>query len=138
MAPLFESGKDVLLGETGWPSYGNHPRIGSGSPESQTHFFAEFFCRMDKQLNWVYFYFTGIDDPWRQEQDPKNTLEGIWGFFRQFHYERIFPGLMTQRSNTVSWKLIGHCQLLQLRLPSLQLLSIRRAVPLMMNAKELA
>jgi exo-beta-1,3-glucanase (GH17 family) len=80
ISPLLESGKEVIMGETGWPSDGYNPGVGSGSPEAQAQFFTQFFCRMDKQLNWAYFYFTGLDEPWRQEQDANNTLEGIWGF----------------------------------------------------------
>ena len=71
--------KDFILGETGWPSGGYNAGVGTGSPEGQSEFFQQYFCRMDKELNWKYYYFTGIDSAWRQEQDPNNTIEPNWG-----------------------------------------------------------
>ena len=71
--------KEVILGETGWPSEGYNPDVAEASPELQTEYFTRFFCRMDRELNWAYYYFTGIDADWRLEQDPNNTLEGSWG-----------------------------------------------------------
>ena len=73
-------GKDIIIGETGWPSEGFLEGVGSASPELQNQYFREFYCRMDRQLNWKYYYFTSIDNAWRQEQDPLNTIEGNWGF----------------------------------------------------------
>lgn len=73
--------KEVILGETGWPSDGFNPDTAVASPELQTAYFQFFFCRMDRELNWAYYYFTGIDNAWRREQDPNNTIEGNFGFF---------------------------------------------------------
>lgn len=72
--------KGVILGETGWPSEGYNPDVAEASPELQTEYFTRFFCLMDRELNWEYYYFSGIDADWRLEQDPNNTLEGSWGF----------------------------------------------------------
>lgn len=73
--------KEMIMGETGWPSDGFNPDTALASPELQTAYFQSFFCRMDKELNWAYYYFTGIDNAWRREQDPNNTIEGNFGFF---------------------------------------------------------
>jgi glucan 1,3-beta-glucosidase len=72
--------KTVILGETGWPSAGFIPGVGMAGPALQAQYFTEFFCRMDRELDWQYYYFTGIDNGWRQEQDKNNTIEGNWGF----------------------------------------------------------
>ena len=76
---LQSQGKRLIMGETGWPSDGFINGVGTASPEIQQQFFIDFYCRMDKELNWEYFYFTGIDNAWRQEQDENNTIEGNWG-----------------------------------------------------------
>ena len=72
-------GKEIILGETGWPSDGFISGVGVASPENQAQFFVDFYCRMDRELNWNYYWFTGIDNAWRKEQDPNNTIEGNWG-----------------------------------------------------------
>lgn len=72
-------GKGVIMGETGWPSDGFISGVGEASPENQQQFFTDFYCRMDKELGWQYYFFTGIDNAWRQEQDENNTIEGNWG-----------------------------------------------------------
>jgi len=72
--------RDVILGETGWPGAGSNEDVGVGSPELQTKYFTQFFCRMDRELNWKYYYFSGLNNDWRQELDPDNTIEGTWGF----------------------------------------------------------
>ena len=73
--------KPILIGETGWPSDGFIEGVGVASPENARQYFVDFFCRMDRQEGWSYFYFTGIDNAWRQEQDPLNTIEGNWGIW---------------------------------------------------------
>jgi glucan 1,3-beta-glucosidase len=72
--------KQVILGETGWPSAGYIPGVGIAGPALQAQYFTEFYCRMHHELGWQYYYFTGIDNAWRQEQDKNNTIEGNWGF----------------------------------------------------------
>jgi len=74
-------GKPFVLGETGWPAGGTVTGVGSGSTENHAKYFEMFYCRMDRELGWSYYWFTAIDNAWRQEQDPLNTIEGTWGFF---------------------------------------------------------
>ena len=74
--------KEFILGETGWPSDGFIEGVGIASPENQVKHFTDFYCKMDKELNWKYYWFTAIDNAWRQEQDPDNTIEGTWGFMK--------------------------------------------------------
>jgi hypothetical protein len=72
--------KPFVLGETGWPGAGFIEGVGIASPQSQRQYFREAFCRIDVENQWAYYWFTGIDNAWRQEQDPDNTIEGNWGF----------------------------------------------------------
>jgi len=72
-------GKPFVLSETGWPSDGFLDGVGEASPSNQLRYLAESYCYL-KQKGWAYYWFTAIDNDWRQEQDPDNTIEGTWGF----------------------------------------------------------
>jgi glucan 1,3-beta-glucosidase len=70
--------KRLILGETGWPSDGGN----LASPEHQLQYFVDFFCQVHVARGWDYYYFTGIDNAWRQDQNFE-TVEGNWGFFKE-------------------------------------------------------
>ena len=72
---------DIWYCSAGWPSDGSNVDVGVGSPESQQQYFQDAYCRIHVENKWAYYWFTGIDNAWRQEQDPDNTIEGNWGFF---------------------------------------------------------
>jgi len=73
--------KPFVLGETGWPSDGFIPGVGIASPENQLYFFRDFYCNVHVQQGMQYYWFTGINNDWRQIQDPENTIEGNWGIW---------------------------------------------------------
>lgn len=74
--------KRLVIGETGWPESGGRPGTeGRASPENQAQYFSNFYCLVDFELNWEYYWFTGIDNAWRAEQNSNNGIEGTWGFF---------------------------------------------------------
>lgn len=82
MEPVFEqaNGKPFVLGETGWPSNGTSAVSSVASPENQVQYFVNFFCRMDEGLGWAYYYFTGLDNGWRSDQDgQEDTVEAHFG-----------------------------------------------------------
>ena len=66
-------GKDLIIGGTGWPSEGFLEGAETAIPQLQVQYFREFYCKMDRELNWKYYYFTAID------KDPSNSLEDSWG-----------------------------------------------------------
>lgn len=73
------SPKQLILGETGWPSDGGRP--GLASPEHQVEYFVDFYCKVHLgKPDWDYYYFTGIDNAWRAAQGSAD-MEGNWGFF---------------------------------------------------------
>jgi exo-beta-1,3-glucanase (GH17 family) len=75
--------KRLILGETGWPSDGGKAgKEGLASPEHQAQYFVDFFCQVHVARGWDYYYFTGIDNAWRQDQSSE-TVEGNWGFFNK-------------------------------------------------------
>ncbi len=97
-------GKPFVLGETGWPSAGFIEGVGIASPSSQARYFAEGFCRVDVENQWDYYWFTGIDNAWRREQDPENTIEGNWGFmYANRTLKSHFEDFSFQCSNGVTY-----------------------------------
>ena len=61
-------GKPFIVGETGWPSDGFIEGVGVASSENQQQYFIDAFCYMEQQ-GWEYYWFTGIDNAWRQVQE---------------------------------------------------------------------
>jgi len=72
-------GKPFVLSEHGWPSGGFLEDVGVASPEHQLRYLRESHCYL-REKGWANYFFTAIDNDWRQEQDPDNTIEGNWGF----------------------------------------------------------
>eukprot|EP00934_Nitzschia_sp_Nitz4_P001458 Nitzschia sp. Nitz4//scaffold369_size34440//17//1180//NITZ4_007837-RA/size34440-processed-gene-0.20-mRNA-1//-1//CDS//3329549350//1458//frame0 len=98
------SGKPFVLGETGWPSDGYIEGVGIAGPDRQRQYFAECFCRLEVDNGWDYYWFTGIDNSWRQEQDPENTIEGTWGLlYSNLTLKPQFEDLSFECSNGVEY-----------------------------------
>ncbi|KAL3935767.1 MAG: hypothetical protein SGBAC_008780 [Bacillariaceae sp.] len=78
------AGKELIIGETGWPESGSAAdidgQIGIPSVANQVQFFADFYCEIGVIKGWKYYWFTAIDNKWRQAQDLDNTIEGTFGF----------------------------------------------------------
>jgi glucan 1,3-beta-glucosidase len=76
--------KSLILGEVGWPSGGVRPgQEGRASPAHQLQYFVDFYCKVHIATDWSYYWFTGIDNDWRQASgSANNDIEGNWGFFR--------------------------------------------------------
>ena len=72
-------GKSFVLSEHGWPAEGFLDDVGIASPENQQRYTEESYCYL-REKGWAYYWFTAIDNDWRQLQDPENTIEGNWGF----------------------------------------------------------
>lgn len=84
-------GKDFILGETGWASEGYNKKGSETSPANQAQYFQDFYCLVDKQEDWMYFWFAAFDTPWRLEQaNNDNSVEGSFG---------MFNGNLTLKSN---------------------------------------
>ncbi|CAJ1947717.1 unnamed protein product [Cylindrotheca closterium] len=80
------AGKELIIGETGWPESGSVSaedivgNIGIPSVANQVQFFRDFYCEIGVTRGWKYYWFTAIDNKWRQAQDIDNTIEGTFGF----------------------------------------------------------
>jgi len=77
-------GKDVVIGETNWPSNGSSIKMAIPSPENQQKFISEF--RRIADFNEIeYFIFEAFDEQWkigeRSDPDKPNDVENYWGIF---------------------------------------------------------
>lgn len=71
-------GKDVLIGETGWPSAGRQRMGAVASRVNEARFMREFGqAAADHDLN--YNFIEGFDQPWKRGQE--GAMGGNWGVF---------------------------------------------------------
>jgi len=77
-------GKDVVIGETGWPSDGRNVSQAVPSAENQEKFVMEFREIADIR-NIKYFMFEAFDEKWKLEEEfdsgGPNDAENHWGLF---------------------------------------------------------
>ena len=77
-----KAGKPFVISETGWPSDGFNGNGGVASPENSAKYFADFYCEILLHPTWDYYYFTGIDNKWRDEEDGQTgNVEGNFGIY---------------------------------------------------------
>ncbi|MDO5056971.1 MAG: hypothetical protein Q4E06_06530 [Lautropia sp.] len=77
MRKLFD-GKDVLIGETGWPSAGRQRDAAVASRVNEARFMREFsVAAAEHQLD--YNFIEGFDQPWKRGQE--GAMGGNWGVF---------------------------------------------------------
>lgn len=93
-------GKEILIGETGWPSSG---RMRSGAVPSrinQARFFSEIVARA-RQENFRVNLFEAYDARWKRQWE--GTVGGHWGLFDTWHHMKYSPGEAV--SDHPFWKL---------------------------------
>ena len=82
-------GKEILIGETGWPSSG---RMRSGAVPSrinQARFFSEIVARASQE-NFRVNLFEAYDARWKRRWE--GTVGGHWGLFDAWHRMKYPPG----------------------------------------------
>jgi len=86
MALVFP-GKEILIGETGWPSRGRMRDGALPSPINQASFISEILDRA-RQEHYRVSLFEAYDEPWKRQWE--GTVGGHWGLFdgedRQLKY----------------------------------------------------
>jgi exo-beta-1,3-glucanase (GH17 family) len=101
-------GKEILIGETGWPSHGRMRDGALPSRINQARFVSEILGRARRDSFRVNL-FEAYDEPWKRRWE--GTVGGYWGLFdggkRKLKYP---PG--ADISNTPFWKLQMICGLL--------------------------
>ena len=98
-------GKEILIGETGWPSQGRMREGALPSRTSQARVVSEILdpaTREGFRVNLIEAY----DQPWKRQLE--GTVGGYWGLFDAFRREVKYPpGIAV--SNFPSWKLQMAC-----------------------------
>lgn len=70
-------GKDLLIGETGWPSAGRQREGAVPSPVNQARFFHELLALLAER-GWDYNLIEAFDQDWKRALE--GTVGGHWGF----------------------------------------------------------
>lgn len=70
--------KDILIGETGWPSQGRQRETAVPSPLNQARFIRGFVQQAEAQ-GWRYNLIEAFDQPWKRRSE--GTVGGYWGLF---------------------------------------------------------
>ena len=94
-------GKEILIGETGWPSYGRMRDGALASRINQARFISEILERAARDKFRVNL-FEAYDEPWKRKWE--GTVGGYWGSFDATHRKPKYPAGVEIR-NYPSWKL---------------------------------
>ena len=77
MRRMFE-GKEILIGETGWPSAGRSREAAVASRINQARFFREFSVAA-REHGFRYNFIEAFDQPWKRRME--GAMGGNWGLF---------------------------------------------------------
>ena len=101
-------GKEILIGETGWPSHGRMRDGALASRVNQARFISEILERA-RQDNFRVNFFEAYDEPWKRRWE--GTVGGYWGLFDGTERKLKYPAGVAI-SNYPFWKLQMACGLL--------------------------
>ncbi|KAJ1854452.1 glycoside hydrolase 3 protein [Coemansia sp. RSA 1822] len=73
-------GKKVVVGETGWPSAGDHYGAAETGMHNAQRYLQQFVCRAARE-NIEYYYFNSFDQSWASTNNASN-VEGHWGIVK--------------------------------------------------------
>ena len=95
-------GKEILIGETGWPSQGRMRERALPSPENQARFLRGFIA-LAEQEQWQYNLIEAFDQPWKRIKE--GAVGGYWGLYTT---ERQDKNLLTGEVNKLgNWQLLA-------------------------------
>ncbi|PLX75442.1 MAG: beta-1,6-glucan synthase [Azoarcus sp.] len=81
-------GKDILIGETGWPSAGRQREESKPSRVNQARYIREFIHQAHAS-GWNYNLIEAIDQPWKRRLE--GTVGGFWGMLDAETLNAKFP-----------------------------------------------
>jgi len=94
-------GKEILIGETGWPSHGRMRDGALASRVNQARFISQILERA-RQDNFRVNFFEAYDEPWKRRWE--GTVGGYWGLFDGIERKLKYPAGVAI-SNYPFWKL---------------------------------
>lgn len=92
-------GKEIIIGETGWPSEGRMREGALPSRENQARFMRGFVA-LAEQESWQYNLIEAFDQPWKR--DKEGAVGGYWGLYdTNRNNKKVFSGPV---SNYPNWQ----------------------------------
>jgi exo-beta-1,3-glucanase (GH17 family) len=92
-------GKDILVGEAGWPSEGRQRERAVPSRVNQARFVRGFIALADAE-GWRYNLIEAFDQPWKRAQE--GAVGGYWGLFDAQRRDK--GALQGDVSNLAAWR----------------------------------
>ena len=94
-------GKEILIGETGWPSQGRMREASLPSLENQARFIRGFIA-LAEQEHWQYNLIEAFDQPWKRAKE--GAVGGYWGLYSADRADKhVLAGPV---SNFPGWRLL--------------------------------
>ena len=94
-------GKEIVIGETGWPSQGRMRKGALPSLENQARFIRGFIA-LAEQEHWQYNLIEAFDQPWKRIKE--GAVGGYWGLYSPERTDKhILAGPVSNFSN---WRML--------------------------------
>ncbi len=94
-------GKEIIIGETGWPSQGRMREASLPSLENQARFIRGFIA-LAEQEHWQYNLIEAFDQPWKRIKE--GAVGGYWGLYSPERGDKHV--LSGQVSNFPNWRML--------------------------------
>ena len=97
--------KDVMIGETGWPSEGRQRETALPSRVNEARFIRGFVA-MAEQQGWHYNLIEAFDQPWKRASE--GAVGGYWGLFDADRQDKgVLAGPVTNVPYWKQWLAVG-------------------------------
>lgn len=97
--------KDVMIGETGWPSEGRQRETAVPSRVNEARFIRGFVTLAEQQ-GWRYNLIEAFDQPWKRGSE--GAVGGYWGLFDAERQDKgILAGPVSNLPNWPQWLAVG-------------------------------
>ncbi|HVJ62287.1 MAG TPA: glycosyltransferase family 2 protein [Tahibacter sp.] len=84
-------GKKVVIGEIGWPSYGDRKKFAEPTIADEAHFIREWL-NVAREQNLDYYLMEAFDQPWKEEAEGRaGAYWGIFGADRLPKFKMVGP-----------------------------------------------
>jgi len=91
--------KEIVIGETGWPSFGRMREGALPSAENQA-LFTRGFVKMAEEDGWKYNFIEAFDQPWKRMSE--GAVGGYWGLFDANRMDKhILHGFVSNYPNAL-------------------------------------
>jgi exo-beta-1,3-glucanase (GH17 family) len=93
--------KEIVIGETGWPSEGRMREGALPSPVNQARFMRGFVA-LAEQEHWQYNLIEAFDQPWKRAKE--GAVGGYWGLYTADRVDKnVFSGPVSNYPNWPAW-----------------------------------